>query len=307
MAYLALTGGIGGAKLALGLANRLGPDEITFVVNTGDDFEHLGLYICPDVDTLTYTLAKQSNTKTGWGRQNETWQFMAALEDLGGETWFRLGDRDLGLHVTRTQMLNAGSSLTEATAHIAARFGIRHRILPMSDDPVRTIVNTPDGPLPFQHYFVRDRCVPTVTGFEFQGIDDAKPNPDILERLGDCDGIIICPSNPFVSIDPILDLPGFRDALKNCQAPVVAISPIVGGSAIKGPTAKMMTELDIASTASQVAEHYGGLLDGFLLDEQDAALDGTLNVATTVAQSVMLTLQDRIDLADATLKFINTL
>ncbi len=302
-----MSGGIGGAKLALGLANRLGPDEITFVVNTGDDFEHLGLYICPDVDTLTYTLARQSNTKTGWGRQNETWQFMAALEDLGGETWFRLGDRDLALHVTRTQMLNAGSSLTEATAHIAARFGIRHRILPMSDDPVRTIVNTPDGPLPFQHYFVRDRCVPTVTGFEFQGIDDAKPNPDILERLGDCDGIIICPSNPFVSIDPILNLPGFRDALKNCQAPVVAISPIVGGSAIKGPTAKMMTELDIASTASQVAEHYGGLLDGFLLDEQDAALDGTLNVATTVTQSVMLTLQDRIDLADATLKFINTL
>lgn len=307
MAYLALTGGIGGAKLALGLANRLGPDEITFVVNTGDDFEHLGLYICPDVDTLTYTLAKQSNTKTGWGRQNETWQFMAALEDLGGETWFRLGDRDLGLHVTRTQMLNAGSSLTEATAHIAARFGIRHRILPMSDDPVRTIVHTPDGPLPFQHYFVRDRCVPTVTGFEFQGIDDAKPNPDILERLGECDGIIICPSNPFVSIDPILNLPGFRDALKNCQAPVVAISPIVGGRAIKGPTAKMMTELDIASTASQVAEHYGDLLDGFLLDEQDAALDGTLNVATTVAQSVMLTLQDRVDLADATLQFINTL
>ncbi|MCZ6658646.1 MAG: 2-phospho-L-lactate transferase [Gammaproteobacteria bacterium] len=307
MGYLALTGGIGGAKLALGLANRLGPDEITFVVNTGDDFEHLGLYICPDVDTLTYTLAKQSNTKTGWGRQNETWQFMAALEDLGGETWFRLGDRDLGLHVTRTQMLNAGSSLTEATAHIAARFGIRHRILPMSDDPVRTIVHTPDGPLPFQHYFVRDRCVPTVTGFEFQGIDDAKPNPDILERLGECDGIIICPSNPFVSIDPILNLPGFRDALKNCQAPVVAISPIVGGRAIKGPTAKMMTELDIASTASQVAEHYGDLLDGFLLDEQDAALDGTLNVATTVAQSVMLTLQDRVDLADATLQFINTL
>lgn len=307
MAYLALTGGIGGAKLALGLAKRLGPDEITFVVNTGDDFEHLGLAICPDVDTLIYTLAEQSNTETGWGRQDETWQFMAALEDLGGETWFRLGDRDLGLHVTRTQMLAHGSTLTEATAHIADSFGIRHRILPMTDDPVRTIVNTPDGPLPFQHYFVRDRCAPRVTGFEFQGIDDARPNPAIPERLDECDGIIICPSNPFVSIDPIIRLPGFRDALKNCQAPVVAISPIVGGAAIKGPTAKMMAELDIPSTAAKIAEHYGDLLDGFLLDAQDSALDGHLKVRTTVAQSVMLTLQDRIDLADATLKFIDSL
>lgn len=307
MAYLALTGGIGGAKLALGLAKRLGPDEITFVVNTGDDFEHLGLTICPDVDTLTYTLAEQSNTEAGWGRQGETWQFMAALEDLGGETWFRLGDRDLALHVTRTQMLTNGSTLTEATAHIATRFGIRHRILPMTDDPVRTIVNTPEGPLPFQHYFVRDRCAPRVTGFDFQGIDDAKANPAILEQLGDCDGIIICPSNPFVSIDPIIKLPGFRDALANCQAPVVAISPIVGGAAIKGPTAKMMAELDVPSTAGQVAEHYGNLLDGFLLDTQDSALDGHLEVRTTVAQSVMLTLQDRIDLADATLKFIDSL
>jgi len=304
---LAISGGVGGAKLALGLARILGPDELTFVVNTGDDFEHLGFYIAPDVDTLTYTLAEVSNTDTGWGRAGETWQFMAALEDLQGETWFRLGDRDLAVHVTRTRMLNAGATLTEATDHICACLGVRHRVLPMSNDPVRTTVHTTDGPLAFQHYFVRDRCKPQVTGFDFQGIDSAVLNPAIAAMLGELDGIVICPSNPFVSIDPLLQIPGARNALKAAGVPIVAVSPIVGGTAIKGPTAKMMQELKVPASAAQVSRHYGDLLTGFVLDNQDHDLHGKLETATIVTQTVMVTLQDRIDLGRAVLQFIDSL
>ncbi|MEZ5559839.1 MAG: 2-phospho-L-lactate transferase [Pseudomonadales bacterium] len=304
---VAITGGVGGAKLALGLAHQLGPDEVTFAVNTGDDFTHLGLEICPDIDTLAYTLAGLANPETGWGREGESWQFMGALEALGGETWFRLGDRDLAVHVRRTQLLAGGATRTEATRVIAAALGARHQILPMSDDPVRTLVHTADGPLAFQHYFVRDRCEPEVTGFEFAGIDTARPNPAILAAIEAADGIVICPSNPFVSVDPLLNLPGMRAALRNATAPVVAVSPIVGGTAIKGPTAKMMRELQVPATAHQVAAHYGDLLDGFVLDEQDRALHGTLDVPTVVTQTVMLTLQDRIDLARHTLEWIGTL
>ena len=307
MAYLALTGGIGGAKLALGLARILAADEVAFVVNTGDDFEHLGLHVSPDMDTLTYTLAGLSNPQAGWGRKDESWQFMAALDELGGETWFQLGDRDLALHVTRTEMLRQGATLTEATQRIAASFGIAQRIIPMSDDPVRTQVHTASGPLAFQHYFVRDRCEPAVTGFEFAGAESAAPSPDLATHLEGCDGFVICPSNPFVSVDPILAVPGLPEALKASDAPVVAVSPIVGGMAIKGPTAKMMGELGVPATADQVAEHYAGLIDGFMLDEQDAALDGTLAVPTRVTQSLMVTLQDRERLAAETLDFVHAL
>ncbi|MDH3641228.1 MAG: 2-phospho-L-lactate transferase [Gammaproteobacteria bacterium] len=303
---LAISGGVGGAKLALGLAKILGPEQLTFVVNTGDDFEHLGFYIAPDVDTLTYTLAEVSNTETGWGRGDESWQFMDALEALGGETWFRLGDRDLALHVTRTRMLDAGATLSEATDHICRALGVQHRVLPMSDDPVRTTVHTPEGPLAFQHYFVRDRCKPAVTGFEFEGVAAAALNPQIRECLleSDLDGIVICPSNPFVSIDPLLHIPGARDALQGAGVPIVAVSPIVGGTAIKGPTAKMMQELKVPASAEQVARHYGDLLTGLVLDEQDRGLHGALNTPTTVAQTVMVTLQDRVDLGHTVLDFI---
>jgi LPPG:FO 2-phospho-L-lactate transferase len=304
---LAISGGVGGAKLALGLAKILGPEELTFVVNTGDDFEHLGFYIAPDVDTLTYTLAEVSNTETGWGRGDESWGFMAALEALNGETWFRLGDRDLALHVTRSQMLADGATLSQATAHICSSLGVQHRVLPMSNDPVRTTVHTPDGPLAFQHYFVRDRCEPAVTGFEFKGVQQASLNPEILACLGDLDGIVICPSNPFVSIDPLLHIRGAREALLGAGVPIVAISPIVGGTAIKGPTAKMMQELNIPASADQVARHYGDLLSGLILDEQDRELHGTLNTTTIVAQTVMVTLQDRVALGQTTLEFINSL
>ncbi len=301
---LAITGGVGGAKLALGLARLLGPDEVAFAVNTGDDFEHLGLEICPDLDTLTYTLADLANPDTGWGRRDETWQFLETLEALGGETWFRLGDRDLALHVRRSGLLAAGATRTEAAATIAAGLGVRHRLLPMSDDPVRTTVHTADGPLAFQHYFVRDRCAPAVTGFEFQGADAARPSPALLAWLDGADGVIICPSNPFVSVDPMLAIPGLREALRAGGAPVVAVSPIVRGAALKGPAAKMMQELDLPTSAVQVAEHYSDLLDGFVLDQQDAGLEPRVRVPCVVAQTVMVTLRDRMDLAAAVLDFI---
>ena len=303
--YLAITGGVGGAKLALGLAHVLSPDEVLFVVNTGDDFEHLGLTICPDIDTLTYTLADLSNKVLGWGRGDESWNFLETLSALGGEAWFKLGDRDLALHIHRTQRLKQGATLSEVTTELAARLGISHRFVPMTDSPVRTIVDTNDGPLAFQHYFVRDRCAPAVTGFRFAGIEQARPAPAILEWLDGCDGVIICPSNPFVSVDPVLAVPGMREAIS--KVPVVAVSPIVGGTAIKGPTAKMMAELKVPATAAQVASHYAGLLDGFILDEADRALHGTLGLPTVVAQSVMLTLQDRIDLARVALRFLDDL
>jgi LPPG:FO 2-phospho-L-lactate transferase len=304
---LAITGGVGGAKLALGLSHLLGPDELGFAVNTGDDFQHLGFEIAPDSDTLIYTLAELANPELGWGRRDESWNFMSALEALGGETWFKLGDRDLAMHVTRTRMLAAGASRTEVTAAIAQALGVRHPILPMSDDPVRTTVHTDAGPLAFQHYFVRDRCAPAVTGFEFQGIASARPNPAILERIARADGIVICPSNPFVSVDPLLGIPGMRAALRAATAPVVAVSPIIGGSAVKGPTAKMMRELDVPASADQVAAHYGDLLDGFILDQQDAHLQPNLQVPSIVAQTLMLTLRDRVDLAATALGFIDQL
>ena len=304
MTVLALTGGVGGAKLALGLANILGPDEVAFVVNTGDDFEHLGLHIAPDMDTLTYTLAGLSNPTVGWGRADETWGFMAALEQLGGEGWFRLGDRDLALHLHRRTLLDAGLGLTAATAQIAARLGVQHQVLPMSDDPVRTQVLTADGPLAFQHYFVRDRCVPVAKGFEFAGAEAATLNPAISWQ--GVQAIVICPSNPFVSVDPILAVPGMREALAASGAPIVAVSPIVGGEAIKGPTAKMMRELGMPATTVAVAEHYKGSVTHFVVDAVDADAApavAALGMRTTVAQTVMRTLEDRMQLAHSVLKF----
>lgn len=310
--YVAITGGVGGAKLALGLIQLLGPDEITFIVNTGDDFEHLGLHISPDIDTLVYTLSGQSNTEAGWGRRGETWQFMQALKQFGGETWFNLGDLDLAMHVERTQRLRRGASLTDVTRELATSLGVEHAILPMSDAPVRTMIGTANGELAFQHYFVRDRCAPAVTGFRFDGAATAMPTAQIEAALDDprLAGVIICPSNPFVSVDPVLAVPRLRERMERIRAPIVAISPIVAGTAIKGPTAKMMTELNIPSDAIAVARHYRELIDGFVLDSQDAALESAvagLGVATVVTQTVMLTLADRQQLAADVLRFIERL
>ena len=302
MTVLALTGGVGGAKLALGLARVLSPDEVVFVVNTGDDFEHLGLPISPDLDTLVYTLAGLASGTAGWGREDETWHVMETLELLGGETWFRLGDRDLALHVRRRELLAGGLGLTAATAAIAPRLGVRHLILPMTDDPVRTRVLTPAGPLAFQHYFVRDRCRPTALGFEFAGAAIARLNPRI--PFADLTAVVICPSNPFVSVDPILALPGMVDTLQAANVPVVAVTPIVGGKALKGPMAKMMRELGMPATTEAVARHYAGLATHFVIDQVDAASEPAvrgLGMHTAVAQTVMASLADRVSLARAVL------
>lgn len=310
--FLALTGGVGGAKLAVGLREVLGPDELAFVVNTGDDFEHLGLHVSPDLDSLMYALADLSNPETGWGRVGETWACLDTLQQLGGESWFRLGDRDLAVHLQRTTRLRAGASLSSVTRELNAALGTRHPIYPMSDDPVPTVVHTSAGPLAFQHYFVRERCAPGVTGFEFAGAAAARPLPEVLALLADpaLTGIIVCPSNPYVSIDPMLAVPGFRAALRASRAPVVAVSPIVAGLALKGPTAKMMAELAVPTSADAVAAHYGDLLDGFVLDAQDAALltrfEGA-RVAAIAAPTVMLTLDDKVRLATRVCEFAREL
>ena len=310
--FIAVTGGVGGAKLALGLTQLLASDEVAFIVNTGDDFEHLGLHISPDIDTLVYTLSGESNAEAGWGRRGETWQFMRAMKQLGGEAWFNLGDLDLAMHIERTQRLRKGATLTQVTKQLASALGVQFAVLPMSDAAVRTMIGTADGELAFQHYFVRDRCAPAVTGFRFAGASSAAPTREIETLLDDPElaGVIICPSNPFVSVDPVLSVPRMREKLKQLRAPIVAVSPIVAGTAIKGPTAKMMTELSIPNDAVSVARHYRDLIDGFVIDTQDAALEPTiaaLGIATVVTQTVMLSLADRRQLADDVLRFVRRL
>ena len=306
---MALSGGVGGAKLALGLCDVLDdPRCLTIVANTGDDFAHLGLRVCPDLDTLTYTLAGIADPETGWGRAGESGAFMAALGALGGETWFFLGDRDLATHVERTRRLAAGESLSAVTAAFCARLGILARIVPMSDDPVPTIVETDEGPLAFQHYFVRERCRPRVLGFRHEGAERARPSAAFLDALGapDLGAVIVCPSNPYISIDPILAVSGVRAALGACRAPVVAVSPIVGGRAVKGPTAKMMAERGVAPSAAAVAGHYAGLIDGFVLDEADraeAAGIAATGVAVEVTATVMSGRAEKQALARTVLAF----
>ena len=268
MTVVALSGGVGGAKLALGLSRVLPADELLVVCNTGDDFEHLGLCISPDIDTVAYTLAGVANREVGWGRHDETWSFMETLETLGGETWFRLGDRDLAMHVERTRRLRAGETLTAVTADLCARLGVAPRVLPMSDDPVRTRVRTDEGWIDFQEYFVRRRCEPVVHELAFHGATTARAQPEFLAALTDpaTQAVVICPSNPFISIEPILAVPGVRAALADCAAPVIAVSPLIGGRAIKGPTAKMMAELGMTPSAGGVARRYGDLIDGYVCD-----------------------------------------
>lgn len=307
--WLALCGGVGGAKLALGLAKILAPDRLTIVVNTGDDFEHVGLNVSPDIDTVIYTLAGLSNQEQGWGLAGETWGFMAALERLGGPTWFRLGDRDLATHAVRTEMLRGGATLSAVTAHLAARLDVGPAIVPMSDDPVRTFVETDSGRLAFQSYFVEHRCAPRVQRITFEGAATARPAPAALAALArpDLAGVIVCPSNPWLSIDPMLAIPDWRAALQARRVPLIAVTPIVAGQAIKGPTAKIMGELGRAANAGAIARHYGGLLDGFLLDAADAALAPSLGLPVLTADTIMRTLDDRIRLAQAALQWCQTL
>ncbi len=302
---LAISGGIGGAKLALGLDRILPAGELAVLCNTGDDFEHLGLAISPDLDTVMYTLAGIANPETGWGRADETWTFMTTLETLGGEVWFRLGDGDLAVHVERTRRLRAREGLSKVTADLAARLGVRAHLLPMSDQPVRTMVDTVAGVLPFQRYFVEQRSEPVVKGFQFNGADNASLPPGLDRVLASetLDAIVICPSNPFISIDPILAVPGMRQGLKASSTPVVAVSPIIGGRAIKGPTAKMMTELGLQTTSITVAEHYGDLLDGFILDETDAHQAEMIDLPCLITPTLMRTDEDKCRLARDVLAF----
>lgn len=306
---VALSGGIGGAKLALGLDRILPDGDLTVICNSGDDFEHLGLTVCPDVDTVLYTLSGQSNRTLGWGREGETWTFMDALRTLGGETWFQLGDGDLATHVERTRRLTEGQTLSQITAEFARAFGIGSQILPMCDAHVRTIVQTPDGPLPFQRYFVEQQCAPVVTGFEFEGAASAKVSDAIAGALDHADlrAIILCPSNPLISIDPILSVPGLRDILMSARAPIVAVSPIIGGQAIKGPTAKMMQELGIPRTNSSIAQHYGDLLYGLVIDNVDADDAEMIDVACLATTTLMTSDADKERLARGVLTFADSL
>lgn len=306
---LALCGGVGGAKLALGLQGVVEPGTLSVAVNTGDDFEHLGLAISPDVDTTLYTLAGVANPELGWGRADETWNFMAQLEHLGAPSWFRLGDKDLAVHVERTRRLQAGESLSAIVADLAKSFGVASRVLPMTDDRVRTLVDTPAGTLAFQHYFVKHRAAPQVVRIRFEGAADARPPSAARELLEhpQLSAIVICPSNPYLSIDPILAVPGWRAALSASRVPVVAVSPLIGGQAVKGPTAKIMRELGLEISPLTVARHYEGILQGFVLDAADAMLASQFDVPVRVASTLMRTRGDKEELAREVLDFAREL
>jgi LPPG:FO 2-phospho-L-lactate transferase len=296
---IALCGGIGGAKLVLGLGRVVPGADLMVVANTGDDFEHLGLAISPDLDTVMYTLAGLDDPRRGWGRRDETWTFMAALAALGGETWFALGDGDLATHLERTRRRAAGEALSAITADFCRRLKIATRLVPMTDDIVRTRLRTDMGWLDFQDYFVRRRCAPTVLELAYDGAATARAHPDVLAALRDprLRAVVICPSNPFLSIEPILAVPGMRDAIARSAAPVVAVSPIIAGRAVKGPTAKMMCELGVEVSAAAVARRYQDLLDAYVVDRADAAEVAELGIPVTLAHTLMATLADREELA----------
>jgi len=305
--FLALAGGVGGAKLALGLARSLPADRLTVVVNTADDFEHWGLYICPDLDTVTYTLAGIANPETGWGLKDETWNVLAAMAKVGGETWFRLGDKDIAKHLERTRRLKAGEPLSSIMADLAKRLGTDTAIAPMSDQPVRTMVTTEKGELAFQDWFVRLRCEPVVRSVRFAGVEEARPHPALIDLAG-ARAVIVCPSNPFVSVAPILALPGVREALARAKVPRVAVTPIVGGQAVKGPAAKMLAELGHDVSALGVARFYKGLIDGFVLDRQDSGLAGqieALGMRVRIANTLMNDDMDKQRLAKTVLDFVD--
>jgi LPPG:FO 2-phospho-L-lactate transferase len=314
---VALAGGVGGAKLAHGLAQILAPEELTVIVNTGDDFEHLGMYICPDLDTVCYTLGGLANPETGWGRAGETWNTIANVERLGGPAWFRLGDQDIATHLERTRRLKEGQSLSQITRDFCKAWGIQHTILPMSDSPVRTMVDSDEGELAFQEYFVHRQCAPKVKGFRFDGVEGAEPVVGAKEAIEAADAIVICPSNPWVSVDPILQVISLTptplpqgEGRRGEGKPVVAVSPIIGGKAVKGPAAKMYSELGFEPSALAVANHYRNILTGFVLDNADLSMENDvkkLNIKTLTTDTLMNNLTDRTRLAMDVLHFIGSL
>lgn len=305
MKIVALAGGVGGAKLADGLAQNLAAEDLTVIVNVGDDFTHMGLYICPDLDTVCYTLSGLANPDTGWGRSGESWTVYDHVVKLGGPDWFHLGDKDIATHLERTQLLKEGKLLSEIAAAFCEKWGVPVNVLPVSNDPIPTMVSTKDkGELGFQDYFVRNRCEPVVTGFRFAGIEKATLTPGIVDAIRAADGIIICPSNPYVSIAPVLSVPGMMDEVKKKK--VAAVSPIVGGKAIKGPAAKMFQEMGIDASSVAVARQYQDFLTGFILDTVDAESAGEIQrsgIIPLVTNTVMQTIQDRKRLASEVLSF----
>jgi LPPG:FO 2-phospho-L-lactate transferase len=306
--YTVLSGGVGGAKLVLGLRDVLAPDQLQVITNTGDDFVHLDLPICPDLDTLMYTLAGTVNPATGWGLADETWEFMDSVRASGGPDWFQLGDKDIATHTQRRSMQRQGMSLSGITAALCRNVGVATRIWPMSDDIVKTHIETASQRLEFQDYFVRLKATPVATGFSYVGSDTARASPGALaalrqEKLG---AIIIAPSNPWLSIDPILAVGDIKAAIQSSPTPVIAVSPIVGGRAIKGPTAKLMTELGMEVSALAIARHYQAIIDGLIIDQADAdqtpAIEA-LGLRVGISNTVMNSLKDKQQLARFLLDF----
>lgn len=299
---LALSGGVGGAKLAAGLAAALPPERLTIAVNTGDDFEHLGLTICPDIDSVVYAMAGINDRQRGWGMIDESWCMMAQLRALGEADWFNLGDRDLAMHIARSWRLRVGESLSEVTARLAGELGIAHRVAPMSDAPVRTQVETEAGWLDFQHYFVREQCRPVVKAIRFGGTPGAAPSPVLAEALArpDLAAVVFCPSNPFLSVDPILALDGMRDLLASLTVPRIAVSPLIGGKALKGPLSKLLSELGLAGSNRAIAEHYGPLVSHLVIDRADGEEAEALHrhdLQVTVTETLMKCSEDQARLA----------
>ena len=322
MKIVALAGGVGGAKFADGLARCMSSStavpvpwtgegsRLTVVVNTGDDFDLMGLRICPDLDTVMYTLAGMANSQTGWGIEGDTAEALGMLERLGGETWFRIGDRDLAVHLRRTQLLREGKRLTDVTEALSRSVGIgpNVRILPMTDAAVSTLVETDEGALAFQDYFVRRAWQPVIRHISFDGVERARPTVEVLAALDDADLIVLCPSNPFVSIEPILALDGIRERLREHRA--IAVSPLIGGQAVKGPAAKMFRELGLEPTALAVARRYADLLDGFVMDRADAGQRADverMNMRVLVTDTLMRDPADRARLAREALEFARTI
>jgi LPPG:FO 2-phospho-L-lactate transferase len=304
---VALAGGVGGAKMATGLQAVLPPGALTVIVNTGDDFEHWGLSICPDIDTVLYNLADINNPTTGWGRNDETFQTLTTMEELGGEEWFRLGDKDIALHLRRTEWLRRGISLSEITDRLRRILAIPSKILPMCDEPVRTLVHTDEGDLPFQHYFVRLRCEPVVIDLSFVGERESRLTANVRKAIDEADLIVLCPSNPYVSIDPILSVSGLRQLIGKSTSPKIAISPIVGGRAIKGPAAKMMREMGQMISPLTVLDHLDDLLDGFVLDQEDRVLERGIDIPLLITDTIMTNRADKARLAQEVVEFGLTL
>lgn len=307
MNIVALAGGVGGAKLADGL-QRILQENLTVIVNTGDDFELHGLYIAPDLDTVMYTLGGVANRETGWGIADDTFNNLDMITRYGGEDWFRLGDRDLATHLLRTQMLNNSYTLTQATTSLAQALGVRAKILPMCNEPVATIVNTNAGELAFQEYFVHRRWQPILKSYRFHGIDKARVTPEITYAVQSADAIVFCPSNPFVSIEPILSVKGMRELLLRTRVPKISVSPIVGGDAIKGPAAKMFQELGMEASSYQVAKLTRGTVDRFVLDRVDEAQARSikdLGMRVWVTDTIMRNEIERERLAREIVEWVN--